>query len=128
VRGRSELRIGVRRSGGEAIGGGDAGAPFYMVGGGAWQPGNGGQLAVSVVCHDGCGGGCFERGSTRAVVGSDEGGCFGHFTSERGCQEVVRVLTREAAVVAVWPREKDDRAGPHVGERVWGGLAGPAKG
>jgi hypothetical protein len=35
VRGRSGLRIGAKRSGGEAVGGGDAGAPFYRVGGGA---------------------------------------------------------------------------------------------
>jgi hypothetical protein len=31
VQGRSGLRIRARWSGGEVVGGGDAGAPFYMV-------------------------------------------------------------------------------------------------
>jgi hypothetical protein len=33
VQGRSGLRIGARRSGGEAVRGGDAWVPFYRVGG-----------------------------------------------------------------------------------------------
>jgi hypothetical protein len=43
VRGRSGFGIGARRSRGEAVAGGDAGAPFYRVGGGAGQPGDGGE-------------------------------------------------------------------------------------
>jgi formylmethanofuran dehydrogenase subunit C len=42
VRGRSGLRIGARRSGGEVVGGGDAEAPFYRVRGGAGRQGCGG--------------------------------------------------------------------------------------
>jgi hypothetical protein len=41
--GRFRLRNGARRSGGGAVGGGDAGAPFYRVGGGAGPPGIGGE-------------------------------------------------------------------------------------
>jgi hypothetical protein len=41
VRSRLGLRIGARRSGGEAVGGGDAEVPFYSVGGGAGCPGDG---------------------------------------------------------------------------------------
>jgi hypothetical protein len=48
VRGRSGLGIGARRSGGEAVGGGDAGVPFYRVGGGAGRPGDGGERAAVV--------------------------------------------------------------------------------
>jgi hypothetical protein len=48
VRGRSGLRIGERRSGGEAVGGGDIGAPFYRVGGGAGRPGDGGEWVAVV--------------------------------------------------------------------------------
>jgi hypothetical protein len=84
VRGRSGLGIGARRSGGEAVGGEDVGTPFYRVGAGAGQPGDGGEWAVAMVRHDGGGGGRLRRGSTRAMVGSDEGGCFSHFRSERG--------------------------------------------
>jgi hypothetical protein len=73
VRGRSGLGIGARRSGGGAVGGGDAGAHFYRVEGGAGWPGDRGERAAAVVRRDGGGGGCFRRGSTGAVVGSDEG-------------------------------------------------------
>jgi hypothetical protein len=48
VRGRSRLGIGARRSGGEAVGGGDAEAPFYRVGGGAGRLGDGGEQAAAV--------------------------------------------------------------------------------
>jgi hypothetical protein len=84
VRGRSRLRIGARRSAGGAVGGGDAGVPFYRVGGGAGRPGDGGERAAVVVRHDGGGGGRFRRGSAGAVVGSDEGGCSVRFRSRRG--------------------------------------------
>jgi hypothetical protein len=70
VRGRSGLRIGPRRSGGEAVGGGDAGAPFYRVGGGAGRPGDRGVWAVAVVHHDGVGGGHFGGGG----IGRGSGG------------------------------------------------------
>jgi hypothetical protein len=74
VRGRLALGIGARRTGEEAVGGGDVEAPFYRLGGGAGWPSDGGERAVEVVRHDGGGGGRFGRGSTGAVVGSDEGG------------------------------------------------------
>jgi hypothetical protein len=73
VLGHSGLGIGARRSGGGAVGGGDAGAHFYRVEGGAGWPGDRGERAAAVVRRDGGGGGCFRRGSTGAVVGSDEG-------------------------------------------------------
>jgi hypothetical protein len=66
------------------VGGGDARAPFYRVGGGAGQPGDEGEWAAMVVHHDGGGGDRFGRGSAGAVVGSDEGGCSGRFGSKRG--------------------------------------------
>jgi hypothetical protein len=53
--------------------GGDAGAPFYRVGGGAGRPGDGGERVVVMVHYNGGGSGRFGRGSTGAV-GSDEGG------------------------------------------------------
>jgi hypothetical protein len=56
------------------VGGGDAGAPFYRVGGGAGRPSDGREHAIAVVHHDVGGGGHFRRGSAGAVVGCDEGG------------------------------------------------------
>jgi hypothetical protein len=101
VQGRSGLRIGERRSGGEAVGGGDAGSPFYSVGGGAGRPGDGGEWATVVVHHDGGGSGHFGRGSAGAVVGSDEGWCFGRFGSGRGgCAGRRRTHARDVAVAA----------------------------
>jgi hypothetical protein len=82
VRGRSGLRIGARRSEGEAVGGGDVRAPFYRVGGGAGRSGDRGEWAAVVVRHDGGGGDRFRRGSAE-VVGS-EGECSGSFRSGRG--------------------------------------------
>jgi hypothetical protein len=73
--GRSGLRNGARRSGGGAVGGWDARAPFYTVGGGTGWLGSGGEWAAAVVCHNGGGGDHFGRGSAEVVVGSDEGGC-----------------------------------------------------
>jgi hypothetical protein len=73
VRGRLRFRIMARRSGGGVVEGGDAGAPFYRVGGGAGRPGDRGEHAAVVVHHDGGGGDRFGRGSA-GVVGSDEGG------------------------------------------------------
>jgi hypothetical protein len=72
-----------------------------------------------VVCHDGGGGGCFGRGSVRAVVGSDERWCSGRFRSGRGCREVVRASAREATVVAsvVQPGEEDDRQAGKADQR-----------
>jgi hypothetical protein len=76
VRGRSGLGIGARRNTGEVVRGGDAGAPFYRVGGGAGRPGDGGERVVVMVHYNGGGSGRFGRGSTGAV-GSDEGGWVG---------------------------------------------------
>jgi hypothetical protein len=87
--GRSGLRNGVR-SGAGAVGGEDVGAPFYRVEGGSGtagcaimvvqaaisggdRPGVGGEWAAAVVRHNGGGGGHFKRGSSRVLVGSDEG-------------------------------------------------------
>jgi hypothetical protein len=61
-----------RRGGGGAVGGVDARAPFYRVGGGAGRPGVGEEW-VAVVRHNGDEGGCFGRGSVGVVLGSDEG-------------------------------------------------------
>jgi hypothetical protein len=69
MRGRSGLEIGAKRSGGEVVGGEDAEAPFYRVGGGTGWPGYGGEWAVVVVHHDGGGGGRFGRGSAGVVAG-----------------------------------------------------------
>jgi hypothetical protein len=114
VRGRSGLGIGARRSGEEAMGGGDTRAPFYGAGGGAGWPGDGGEHAMAVVHHDGGGGGRFRRGSVRALVGSVEGGAPVVSGVEGGRREVVHVCTCEAAVAAsvVWLREEDNQAGP----------------
>jgi hypothetical protein len=129
VRGRLGLRIGSRKSGGEAVGGGDVEVPFYRVGGGAGQLGYRGEQAVAVVHHDGGGGGHFGRGSAGAVVGSDEGGgvCSNHFGTGRGAgrwhaHEHVRQRR------PFGPGRKMTGRGPRVGERRWGRLARPAKG
>jgi hypothetical protein len=55
VRGHSGLEIGARRSGGEAVGGGDVRAPFYRVGGVARRPGDRGEWAAVVVRYNGGG-------------------------------------------------------------------------
>jgi hypothetical protein len=47
VRHCSGLGIGARRSRGEAVGGGDAGVPFYRVGGGVGWLGDKGERAVA---------------------------------------------------------------------------------
>jgi hypothetical protein len=87
VRGRSGLRIGARRSGGEAVRGGDVGAPFYRVGGGAEWPDDEGERAAAVVHYNGGGGGHLGRGSARAVE-SDEGwgGAAAISGAEGGCR------------------------------------------
>jgi hypothetical protein len=113
VRGGSGLIIWARRSGGEAMGGGDAGAPFYRVRGGAGRPGDGGKHAASVVHHDGGGGGCFGRGSAGAVVGSDEGGALAVLGADGGCQEAGRAHVRQVVAVAQWE-----------GKGGWGGRGG----
>jgi hypothetical protein len=108
VRGCSGLRIGARWSGGDAVGGGDDGAPFYRVGGAAGRPSNRREW-------DGGGGGRFGRGSTGVVVGSDEEGCSSYFGSGRGRREAAHVHVH---VRWRWQRRpfgpggKDDRAGP----------------
>jgi hypothetical protein len=84
MRGRSGLGIGARRSEAGAVGGGDAGVPFYRVRGGAGRPSDGGEWAAVVVHHDGGGGGRFGRGLAGAVMGSDEGECSGRFRTRRG--------------------------------------------
>jgi hypothetical protein len=53
-----------RRGGGGAVGGADAGVPFYRVRGGARRLGIGEERAVNVVRHNGDEGGHFGRGST----------------------------------------------------------------
>jgi hypothetical protein len=127
VRGRSGLGIGARRSGGEAVGGEDAGTPFYRVGAGAGQPGDGGEWAVAMVRHDGGGGGRLRRGSTRAMVGSDEGAASA-ISGVKGGREAARACTREAAMAAaaIRPGEEVDWAGPTCRrERAgWAGWPG----
>jgi hypothetical protein len=86
VWGRSALGIEARRSGGEAVGGWDAEAPFYRVGGGAGRSGDEGEWAAAVVRHDGGGGNHFRRGSARAVMGSEEGGA----RRQHACTDVRR--------------------------------------
>jgi hypothetical protein len=62
-----------RRGVGGAVGGADAGVPFYRVRGGAGRSSIGEEWAMKVVHHNGDEGGRFGRGSTWVVVGSDEG-------------------------------------------------------
>jgi hypothetical protein len=121
--GRSGLKNGARRSGGGAVRGGDVGAPFYRIGGGAGRSGIGGEQAVAVVHHNGGGCGRFRRVSTRVVVGSDEGGCSDRYGSRRGAGRR-RAHAREAVSVAttISPGRKMTGRGPHVIER--GQLAG----
>jgi hypothetical protein len=83
VRFHSGLRIGARRSGGEAVRGGAAAVPFHRVGGGVGRPGDGGERAAAVVRYNGGGGGYFGRGSAGAV-GSDEGGALVVLGAEGG--------------------------------------------
>jgi hypothetical protein len=114
--GRSGLRNGARRSGGGAVGGGDAGVPFYRSGGGAGRPGIGGERGVAVVCHNGGGGGCFGRGSAGVVVGSDEGGTPA-VTGAEGASEGGACTHKAAAVAAaVGLGRKMTGWGPRVGE------------
>jgi hypothetical protein len=70
-----------KRSGGGAVGGGDAGALFYRVEGGAGRPGIKGEWAAVAMRHNCGGGGRFGRGSAGVMVGSDERGegCSGRF-------------------------------------------------
>jgi hypothetical protein len=71
------------------------------------------------VRHDAGGGDHFGRGSARAVVGSDEGGCALAVLGEEG----------EALGGATYgPGGETTGQGPHVGERGRGGPVGPAKG
>jgi hypothetical protein len=94
ARAHSGTRERGRRGGGGAVRRADAGAPFYRVGGGAWQPGVGEERSMVVVRHNGDEGGYFGRGLVGVVVGSDEGGgCSGRYgrkTTRRGpaCQPV----------------------------------------
>jgi hypothetical protein len=90
---------GSKMGQGGAVGGGDAGAPFYRVSGGAGRPGVRGEWAVMVVHHNGGGGGPFRRGSAGVVVGSDEVGCSGRYESGRGTGRR-RARARVAAAVA----------------------------
>jgi hypothetical protein len=53
-----------KEGGGGAVGGADAGVPFYRVRGGAGRPCIGEEQAVKVVRHNGNEGGRFRRGST----------------------------------------------------------------
>jgi hypothetical protein len=54
-----------RRGGGGAVGGANAGAPFYRVGGGAGQPSIGEERAAAAVRHNGDEGDRFGRGSAK---------------------------------------------------------------
>jgi hypothetical protein len=93
--GRSGLINGAWRSGGGVVGGGDAGASFYSVRGGAGSPSIGGERAVAVVHHNGGGGRRFGRGSAGVVVGSDQGGVLRPLRERKGCREAaMRVHVR----------------------------------
>jgi hypothetical protein len=124
VRGHSRLRIGARRSGGGAVGGGDAEAPFYRVGGGAGWPGDRGEQVAVGVHHNGGGGGRFGRGSVGAVVGMMRG-VLRPFWEQKGGAGRWRAHAREAMVAAsvIRPGEEDDQAGP-VCQRERAGRAG----
>jgi hypothetical protein len=88
---------------GGAVGGADARAPFYRVGGGAGRPGIGGEWVAAVVHHNGGGGGRFGRGSARVVVGSDEGGGV-----LRSLREAARARTRGGGgSCGCWSGEQD---------------------
>jgi hypothetical protein len=65
------------------------------------------------------------RGTSRVVVGSDEGGCSGCYRSERGIGRQ-RAHACEAATIAaaIYPGRKMSRWGLRVSERGW--LGGPA--
>jgi hypothetical protein len=54
-----------RRGGGGAVGGADAGGPFYRVEGGAGPLGIGEERAAAVVHHNGDEGSHFRRGSVK---------------------------------------------------------------
>jgi hypothetical protein len=118
---------GARRSGGGAVGGGDARAPFHRFRGGAGQTDIRGEQALAVVRHNGGGGGRFRRGSSRVVVGSDEGRCSGRYGRKRGVRRrCARASEVAAAVVAVGPGRKMTGWGLlRVGE-MGGWLARPA--
>jgi hypothetical protein len=79
--------------------------------------------------HDGGGSNRFGRGSTGAVVGSDERGCSGRFSCGRRAPGG-GACARDAVVAAsaVQPGRKTIGRCPRVGERGRGGLTGPAKG
>jgi hypothetical protein len=114
-----ELRCGLleaQKWGKEAVGGGDAGAPFYNVGGGAGRPGVGGERVAAVVRHSG-GGNHFGRGSTRVVVGSDEGGALAVTGAEGAPGGGAPAREAVATAVAVGLGWKTTGRGPHVGER-----------
>jgi hypothetical protein len=97
-----ELRCGLleaQKWGKEEVGGGDAGAPFYNLGGGAGRPSVGGEWVAAVVRHNG-GGNHFGRGSTRVVVGSDEGVLW-PLRERKGRREVARPHARQWR--RLWP-------------------------
>jgi hypothetical protein len=122
--GHSGLKNGARRSMGGVVGGGDDGAPFYRVVGGAGRPDIRGEWVAVVVHHNGGGGGRFRRGSIGMVVGCDEGGgaCSGRYGSKRGTGRRC-AHAREAVAAAVGPGRKMTEQGSCVGERG-GWLAG----
>jgi hypothetical protein len=111
--GRSGIKNGARRSGGGAVGGGDAGAPFYRVRGGAGWLSIRGESVAAVVHHNGGGGGRFRRGSSGVVVGSYEGGgCSGRYGSERGTGRWRVRMRGSNGSCGRWSGEEDNQARP----------------
>jgi hypothetical protein len=112
--GRALVRVarGSEMGHGGAVGGGDAGAPFYRVGEGPRLPGVGGERVAAVVRHNGGGGGYFGRGSARFVVGSDEGGCSSRYRSGKGAGWWRACMRGGGSTCVHRSGEEDDWAGP----------------
>jgi hypothetical protein len=129
VRGHSGLRIGARRSGGEAVRGGMPRCPFIGLEGewGSWaMEGNGQRQWCAIMVVEAA----VSRGDRPGWWGVMRGGgASAILGAEGGCREVARTHTREAAVAAVAARpwEEDDRQGSSVDERGRGGWLGRPK-
>jgi hypothetical protein len=110
VRAHSGHRERGRRGGGGAVGGADAGVPFYRFGGGAVWVGVREEWVVPVVCHNGDEGGRFRRGLDGVVVGTDEGGCSGRYGSGSGIERWH--VHKQSGSSGGRPKEEDDWVGP----------------